>query len=85
MGRRGFLAGTALGIGAGLSTSAVVSAANKDETSDIALRGKNLPFIGVEETFSTRELMILNDGTRFLDHPSFEPLLTRAEALDKPL
>jgi uncharacterized protein len=68
LGRRGFLAGTAVGIGAGLSTAAIASAAD-DETSkktaartaDIYLRDKDLPFIGTEETFSTRELMVLND------------------------
>ncbi|MDH6612767.1 putative TIM-barrel fold metal-dependent hydrolase [Streptomyces sp. SAI-208] len=65
MGRRGFLAGTALGIGAGLSTHAIVSAVDEDETSDktsdISLRDQDLPFIGTEETFSTHELMVLND------------------------
>ncbi|MDH6573080.1 putative TIM-barrel fold metal-dependent hydrolase [Streptomyces sp. SAI-117] len=65
MGRRGFLAGTALGIGAGLSTHAIASAVDEDETSDktsdISLRDQDLPFIGTEETFSTHELMVLND------------------------
>ncbi|MEU0074662.1 amidohydrolase family protein [Streptomyces sp. NPDC006332] len=66
MGRRGFLtAATALGIGAGVSTHAIVSAADEnetpDKTSDISLRDKDLPFIGTEETFSTHELMVLND------------------------
>jgi predicted TIM-barrel fold metal-dependent hydrolase len=65
VGRRGFLAGTALGIGAGLSTHAIGSAANEnaasDEISDVSLRDRDLPFIGTEETFSTRELMVLND------------------------
>lgn len=65
MGRRGFLTGTALGIGAGLSTHAIVSAANEsetsDETTDVFRRDQDLPFIGTEETFSTRELMVLND------------------------
>jgi predicted TIM-barrel fold metal-dependent hydrolase len=64
-GRRGFLAGTALGIGAGLSTRAIASAANENETSnrasDVFRRDQDLPFIGTEETFSTRELMVLND------------------------
>ncbi|MFM9545068.1 amidohydrolase, partial [Streptomyces turgidiscabies] len=73
-GRRGLLtAATALGIGAGLSTHAIVSAANEneapdrtqakapDKTSDISLRDRDLPFIGTEETFSTHELMVLND------------------------
>jgi uncharacterized protein len=65
MGRRGFLTGTALGIGAGLSTHAIASAANASETpdkmSDVFLRDQDLPFIGTEETFSTHELMVLND------------------------
>jgi hypothetical protein len=69
MGRRGFLTGTALGIGAGLSTHAIVSAASENETSgktsdrtsDIFRRDLDLPFIGTEETFSTHELMVLND------------------------
>ncbi|MFF0161642.1 amidohydrolase family protein [Streptomyces sp. NPDC005263] len=63
MGRRSFLSATAVGIGAGLSTPAIVScaAANENETSDISQRDKDLPFIGTEETFSTRELMVLND------------------------
>ncbi|MEU8612001.1 amidohydrolase family protein [Actinoplanes sp. NPDC048791] len=69
MGRRGFLAAaTALGAGAGLSAYAAVSAADEDETpaktpaktSDIALRDRDLPFIGAEETFSTPELLKLN-------------------------
>jgi uncharacterized protein len=62
MGRRSFLSGaTALGIGAGLSTPAIVSCAAANETSDISLRDQDLPFIGTEETFSTHELMVLND------------------------
>ena len=65
MGRRGFLTSTALGIGAGLSTHAIVSAANEnetsDKTSDVFRRDQDLPFIGTEETFSTHELMVLND------------------------
>ncbi len=31
------------------------------EISDISLRDQDLPFIGTEETFSTHELMVLND------------------------
>jgi predicted TIM-barrel fold metal-dependent hydrolase len=31
------------------------------ETSDISLRDQDLPFIGTEETFSTHELMVLNN------------------------
>src|SRR5688500_19376738 len=70
MGRRSFLtAATALGIGAGLSTHAIVSAANENESSDktsdktpdVFRRDQDLPFIGAEETFSTHELMVLND------------------------
>jgi len=65
VGRRGFLTGTAVGIGAGLSAHAIASAADENETSaktsDISLRDRDLPFIGTEETFSTRELMVLND------------------------
>jgi uncharacterized protein len=61
MGRRGFLTGAALGIGAGLSTHAIASAASENETSDVFRRDQDLPFIGTEETFSTHELMVLND------------------------
>ena len=62
MGRRDFLGGaTALGVGAGLSAPAIVSRATAAETSDIALRDQDLRFIGTEETFSTHELMVLND------------------------
>src|SRR5688572_6741926 len=64
-GRRSFLTATALGIGAGLSTDAILSAANEseasDKTSDVFRRDQDLPFIGTEETFSTHELMVLND------------------------
>ncbi|MEU6379207.1 amidohydrolase family protein [Streptomyces sp. NPDC046909] len=61
-GRRGFLAGAAaLGIGAGLSTHAISSRAEADETADFLQRDQDLPFIGTEETFSTHELMVLND------------------------
>ena len=62
MGRRNFLSGAAaLGVGAGLSAPAIVTRAAATELSDIALRDQDLPFIGTEETFSTRELMVLND------------------------
>lgn len=62
MGRRSFLGGAAaLGVGAGLSAPAIVSRAVATEISDISLRDKDLPFIGTEETFSTHELMALND------------------------
>ena len=61
MGRRGFLSGAAaLGLGAGLSAPAMVKRATAQELSDIALRDRDLRFIGVEETFSTPELMALN-------------------------
>jgi predicted TIM-barrel fold metal-dependent hydrolase len=65
MGRRGFLAAaTALGAGAGLSAYAAISAADEDKTPektpDIALRDRDLPFIGAEETFSTPALLKLN-------------------------
>lgn len=61
MGRRRFLSGAAaLGAGAGLSTPAIISRASAHDASDIALRDQDLFFIGVEETFSTPELMALN-------------------------
>ncbi len=61
MGRRSFLGGAAaLGVGAGLSAPAILSRAAAQEISDIALRDRDLPFIGVEETFSTPDLMALN-------------------------
>jgi len=61
IGRRSFLSGAAaLGVGAGLSAPAIVSSAAATEISDIALRDQDLPFIGVEETFSTPDLMALN-------------------------
>ncbi|GID28655.1 amidohydrolase family protein [Paractinoplanes brasiliensis] len=78
MGRRGFLAAaTALGAGAGLSTYAAVSAADgnttpdkaPDKTPDIALRDRDLPFIGTEETFSTPTLLKLNSINE--DHIAF--------------
>jgi predicted TIM-barrel fold metal-dependent hydrolase len=62
MRRRNFLSGaTALGIGAGFSAPTIVSRAAANETSDISLRDQDLRFIGAEETFSTHELMVLND------------------------
>ncbi|WP_245429117.1 amidohydrolase family protein [Phyllobacterium phragmitis] len=62
MGPRKFLSGAAaLGVGAGLSAPAIVSRAAATEISDISLRDQDLPFIGTEETFSTHELMVLND------------------------
>ena len=61
MGRRNFLSGAAaLGVGAGLAAPAIITHAAAQEISDIALRDQDLPFIGVEETYSTPELMALN-------------------------
>lgn len=61
IGRRNFLSGAAaVGVGAGLAAPAIISRAAAQESSDIALRDKDLPFIGVEETYSTPELMALN-------------------------
>lgn len=62
MGRRSLLSGAAvLGVGAGLSAPAIVSRAAASEILDISSRDRDLPFIGTEETFSTHELMVLND------------------------
>ncbi len=83
LGRRGFLAAAAaLGIGAGVSSHAIVSAAsddkkgpgptpgpNADRTAEIYLRDRDLPFIGVEETFSTPALLELNSLNQ--DHIDF--------------
>ncbi|WFE37614.1 amidohydrolase family protein [Micromonospora sp. WMMD998] len=82
MGRRSFLAAaTALGIGAGVSTHAIASAMsddktpkgapnqNADTTADIYQRDRDLPFVGVEETFSTPELLKLNSINS--DHIAF--------------
>lgn len=74
MGRRGFLtASTALGIGAGLSTHAIVSEVNEnetsDKTSDISRRDQDLSFIGTEETFTTPTLLKLNSINQ--DHIDF--------------
>ncbi|MCZ7423698.1 amidohydrolase family protein [Verrucosispora sp. WMMA2121] len=78
MGRRTFLAAaTALGIGAGVSTHAIVSAAsddktpdqNADKTAEIYQRDRDLPFIGTEETFSTPTLLKLNSINE--DHIAF--------------
>ena len=58
MERRKFLSGAAaLGVGAGLSASAVISNAAAEETAKIAWRDRDLPFIGTEETYSTDELI----------------------------
>ncbi|WP_432956504.1 amidohydrolase family protein [Micromonospora haikouensis] len=83
MGRRSFLtAAAALGIGAGVSSHAIVSAAsdnnktpdqalapNADKTAEIYQRDRNLPFIGTEETFSTPALLKLNSINQ--DHIDF--------------
>jgi len=62
MARRNFLSGaTAVGIGTGFSAPAIISPAAANETSEISLRDQDLRFIGTEETFSTHELMVLND------------------------
>src|SRR6185369_831677 len=62
MARRNFLRGaTAVGIGTGFSAPAIISPAAANETSEISLRDEDLRFIGTEETFSTHELMVLND------------------------
>ncbi|MCW8103558.1 amidohydrolase family protein [Streptomyces tauricus] len=83
-GRRGFLAGSAaLGIGAGLSTHAIASHVTADETTDFAQRDKDLPFIGTEETFSTRELMVLNDRLFLEDTGLAELGPRRIGAMDK--
>ena len=62
LGRRSFLNASAeLGVGAGLSAPTSVSCAAATEISDISLRDQDLSFIGTEETFSTHELMVLNN------------------------
>ena len=57
MGRRSFLSGAAA---LGLSAPAIISRAAATETSDIALRDQDLPFIATEETYTTDELIALN-------------------------
>jgi predicted TIM-barrel fold metal-dependent hydrolase len=82
LGRRSFLtAATALGIGAGISTHAVASAASDDKTpgqapdqkadktAEIYQRDRDLPFIGAEETFSTPALLKLNSINK--DHIAY--------------
>ncbi|MFI7547985.1 amidohydrolase family protein [Actinoplanes sp. NPDC049599] len=83
MGRRSFLAAaTALGIGAGVSSHAIASAAsdnkktpeqapdqNAGKTAEIYQRDRDLPFIGAEETFSTPTLLKLNSINE--DHIAF--------------
>lgn len=59
MKRRKFLSGAALlGVGAGLSVPTVISNAATPEPSNIARRDRDLRFIGVEETYSTDELIV---------------------------
>src|SRR3954469_3056481 len=83
-GRRGFLAGTAaLGIGAGLSPHALASGAEVNETTDFSRRDHDLPFIGTEETFSTHELMVLNDRLFLEDTGLAEIGPRRLGAMDK--
>lgn len=52
--------------GAGSSAPATSFNDSATETSDIASRDRDLPFIGTEETFSTQELMVHN-STLFLE------------------
>ena len=49
------------GVGTGLSAPGIVSREAAAEVADIAARDQDLPFIGTEETFSTHELMALNN------------------------
>ena len=61
-GRRSVLSGApAVGVGSGSSGPAIAAHAAAAGISDIALRDQDLPFIGTEETFSTHELMALNN------------------------
>jgi predicted TIM-barrel fold metal-dependent hydrolase len=58
MERREFItSAAALGVGAGLSAPAIASRADEEEIARIAWRDRDLPFIGVEETYSTDELI----------------------------
>lgn len=58
MERRNFLSGAvALGVGAGLSVPAVLSNATPAKSLDMTWRDQDLRFIGVEETYSTDELI----------------------------
>lgn len=79
MGRRRFLTGAAaLGAGVGLAATALAACTNDQKGTDsvlgkqdISRRDQDLKFIGVEETFSTPELMKLNslndDHIEFLE------------------
>ena len=61
IGRRNFLTrAAAIGVGAGLSTPAIVTRAAAAETSVIAARDQDLKFIATEETYTTDELIALN-------------------------
>ncbi len=84
MGRRSFLSGAAaLGVGAGLSAPAIISKCAARETSDISLRDQDLPFIGTEETFSTHELMVLNNRLFLRDTGLAEIGPRRIAAMDE--
>ena len=79
MGRRSFLTrSAALAAGVGLSGSAVASCALAQDDEDISARDRDLPFIGTEETFSTRELMMLNsineDHVEYLEETGLSDL-----------
>jgi predicted TIM-barrel fold metal-dependent hydrolase len=79
MGRRSFLGGAAaLGVGAGLSAPSLITTATAQETSDVALRDRDLKFIGTEETFSTPELMAMNtineDHSQYLESTGLSEL-----------
>ena len=85
IGRRSFVTHAAA-VGAGVGLSATALAAFGDDTSDpktssgdedISLRDQDLKFIGVEETFSTPELMKLNSISQ--DHYDFLESLGLAE------
>ncbi|MBX7452321.1 amidohydrolase family protein [Mycolicibacterium sp. 3033] len=61
MRRRNFLgAAAALGVGAGLSACTPRSGEPATDMPDISLRDRDLPFIATEETYTTRELIVLN-------------------------
>jgi predicted TIM-barrel fold metal-dependent hydrolase len=78
LGRRGFVAGAAAAVGAGVGWSASALAGRlgtgadaeaSRSKNDILRRDQDLRFIGVEETFSTPELMQLNSLNP--DHVAF--------------